>query len=374
MYFDYAATTPVLKEIKDKACQLLTKYENPSSLHIKSKEIKGEIELARDKVAAFLNTTPDHIFFTSGATESNNTVIKGFYFNNKEVKQHYFTSLIEHPSVIEPIEYLNGFDNFTSSYVSLQIILNPYELEKEVLFKSPTFASFMMANNETGTIFPIKKIASILTKHGVYLHVDATQAIGKINIDVQDLDVDSLSFSGHKIFAPKGIGVLYLKDPSSVTPLIHGGGQEKGLRCGTENVFNILALKIAINYFNTHFTEIQSHYKKCRSRFLDKLNAAAIEYILNETDGLVNIISIRFSMKGDALADILNFKYGTMISVGSACSSNKNEKKLSHVLKNYGLMDHEIQKTTRISFGPETSLADIDELVKNINNVLSVYH
>jgi len=374
MYFDYAATTPVLKEIKDNAYQLLTKYENPSSLHIKSKEIKDEIELARDKIAAFLKTTSDHIFFTSGATESNNTAIKGFYFNNKEIKQHYFTSLIEHPSVIEPIEYLNCFSNFSSSYIPLEIILNPYELEKEVLFKSPTFASFMMANNETGTIFPIKEIASVLTKHGTYLHVDATQAIGKINIDVQELDVDALSFSGHKIFAPKGIGVLYLKDPSSVAPLIHGGGQEKGLRCGTENVFNILALKIAINYFTTHFTEIQTHYKKCRSRFLAKLNTTGIEYILNETNGLVNILSIRFPMKGDALADILNFKYNTMISVGSACSSNKNEKKLSHALKNSGLMDHEIQKTTRISFGLETSLTDIDNLVKNINNVLAVYH
>lgn len=374
MYFDYAATTPVLKEIKDNAYLLLAKYENPSSLHINSKEVKNEIEMVREKVATFLNTSPDHIFFTSGATESNNTAIKGFYFNNKEVKQHYFTSLIEHPSVLEPIDYLNNFDNFSSSHIPLETILNPYELEKEVLSKAPTFASFMMANNETGTIFPIKEISSILNKHNTYLHVDATQAIGKIKIDVKDLNIDALSFSGHKMFAPKGIGILYLKNPDSVAPLIHGGGQEKGLRCGTENVFNILALKIAIDYFSNHFEEIETHYKKCRVHFLYNLKAAGIDYTLNETEGLSNILSIRFSMKGDALADILNFKYSTMISVGSACSSNKNEKKLSHVLKNCGLKDHEIQKTTRISFGPETTLTDIDKLVNNISSVLAVYH
>jgi len=375
MYFDYAATTPVLEEIKDMAFDLLCKYENPSSAHLKSKGIKEEIEATRQKVAEFLNTTPEHIFFTSGATESNNTVIKGYYYKNKGIKQHHYcTSPIEHPSVLAPIMYLNRFDDFSYNYISLQNLLNPSSFEKEVLAKAPTFCSFMLANNETGTIFPIKEIASVLNKHKTYLHVDATQAIGKIKVDAQKLGIDALSFSGHKMFAPKGIGVLYLKDPNSVTPLLHGGGQEKGVRCGTENVFAILSLKIALQYFTDHIEQIETHYKRCKSYFLQLLEVNKIDYTLNEENGLPNIISIRFPMKGDAMADILNFKYGIMISVGSACSENKNEKKLSHVLKNIGLEDHEVQKTTRISFGIKTALEDIDELVNNINNVLAVYH
>ncbi len=373
MYFDYAATTPVLSEIKEQAIELLNKYENPSSVHLKSKGVKSEIELTREKVAKLLNTNPKHIFFTSGATESNNTVIKGFYYKNKEVKHHYFTSSIEHPSVLEPIAYLNEHSDFSYSHIPLQNILDTNALERTVVEEKPTFCSFMMANNETGTIFPITEIASILHQNNSYFHIDATQAIGKIDVDVTKLNVDALSFSGHKIFAPKGIGILYLKDPDSIMPLFHGGGQEKGVRCGTENVFAILSLRIAIDYFLENFDKIEAHYNLCRTYFLSLLKQKNISFALNESEGLANILSIRFGMKGDAMADILNFKYGSMISVGSACSENKDVKKLSHVLKNMGLEDHEIQKTTRISFGIETTLEDIGKLVNNIEDVLSIY-
>lgn len=373
MYFDYAATTPVLSEIKEQAIELLNKYENPSSVHLKSQGIKNEIEETRSKVAKMLNTTPEHIFFTSGATESNNTVIKGFYYKNMGVKHTYFTSYIEHPSVLEPIQYLSSFDDVDYHQVSLKDILNLEVFETLTNKHKPSFCSFMLANNETGTIFPIEEAARILHENNTYFHVDATQAIGKITVDVKALGVDALSFSGHKIFAPKGIGVVYLKDPKSIIPLFHGGGQEKGIRCGTENVFAILSLKIAIDYFLENFVNISKHYVLCRTHFLSLLNQKGIPYHLNEAEGLKNIVSIRFPMKGDAMADILNFKYGSMISVGSACSENKSEKKLSHVLKNMGLEDHEIQRTTRISFGVNTKLKDIEQLVNNIENVLSVY-
>lgn len=373
MYFDYAATTPVLNEIKNNAHELLTRFENPSSLHVNSKVIKDEIEQTRNIVAKLINAKPHQIFFTSGATESNNTVIKGFYNKNREVKHHYFTSLIEHPSILEPIDYLNSNSNFSFEYIKTEHLLSPNLLKQHIANSSPSFASFMLANNETGTLFPIKEIGELLKENNTYFHVDATQAIGKIRVDVEELNIDALSFSGHKIFAPKGIGVLYLKDTDSIEPLIHGGGQEKGFRCGTENVFAILSLKIALEYFDKNLTAIEAHYNKCRLYFLSKLNEYNIDYTLNEDKGLPNIISIRFSIKGDALADVLNFKYNTMISVGSACSSNKNEKKLSHVLKNIGLQDHDVQKTTRISFGPNTTLENINELVKNINNVLTVF-
>ena len=374
MYFDYAATTPVLDEIKEKAAELLNKFENPSSVHLNSLALKKELFEVRKSVADFLNTTPEHIFFTSGATEANNTVIKGFYYKNSGVKQHYFTSQLEHLSVLAPIDYLNKNDDFSYDQIALKSIVDLYDFEKQVLIKHPTFCSLMLANNETGTIFPIKNISDILTKHGTYFHVDATQAVGKLKIDVQELDVDALSFSGHKIFAPKGIGVLYLKNPDAIDPLLHGGDQENGLRCGTENVFSILALKYAIDYFKENFNKLNAHYRLCRTHFLQLLDRNKIPYTLNESFGLVNILSIRFAMKGDALADILNFKYKTMISVGSACSENKEEKKLSYVLKNMGLADEEIQKTARISFGLNTTLEEVEELVKNIEDVLAVYH
>lgn len=374
MYFDFAATTPVLENIKENASQLLSKYENPSSLHLNSQRIKNEIEEARSMVANFLNASKEQIFFTSGATESNNTVIKGFYLKNEEVKHHYLTSSIEHPSVLEPVSYMNRYSNFSYDILSPEYLLNLEKLKQKVDEKPPSFCSFMMANNETGTIFPIQDISKILNDYNTFFHVDATQALGKIPIDVNKANIDALSFSGHKIFAPKGIGVLYLKDPKSVTPLIHGGGQENGIRCGTENVFAILSLKIAIEYLTNNFHDICSHYTKCRTYFLELLEFNDIPYILNENNGLTNILSVRFPMKGDAIADILNFKYGNMISVGSACSSNKNEKKLSYVLKSMGLSDTNIQKTTRISFGINTELSHIESLVNNISNVLSVYN
>ena len=289
------------------------------------------------------------------------------------MKHTYFTSYIEHPSVLEPIQYLSSFDNVTSLKIPLKEIMDVAAFNTHVAKHKPTFCSLMLANNETGTILPIQEIANISQSNNIYFHVDATQAIGKIAVDVNELGVDALSFSGHKIFAPKGIGVIYLKNPESITPLFHGGGQEKGVRCGTENVFAILSLKIAINYFLENFQDIDKHYVLCRNHFLSLLNQKGIPYTLNEKNGLTNILSIRFSMKGDAMADILNFKYGSMISVGSACSENKTEKKLSHVLKNMGLEDHEIQKTTRISFGINTKLKDIEQLVNNIEDVLSVF-
>lgn len=375
MYFDYAATTPILKEALNDVKELADSFANPSSRYQQGFLVKEKIDAVRQNIASLIGASNmENIFFTSGATESNNTVIKGFFNKNWQKRHHYITSSIEHPSVLAPIRYLEKQDKITASYLKPSELANFEGLEQTIYKNRATFLSVMGVNNETGGIFPLRDIAQVAHKQNCFFHSDCTQAISKIDIDVEELNIDAITFSGHKIFSPKGIGILYLKNPSLVEPLLHGGGQEKGIRCGTENVFAILALGQAVEYLLSHRENIKSHYQKCKRYLFALLYKNQIPFHINEANSIDSIASIRFPfIKGDTLADLLDLKYQTMVSIGSACSSNKKEEKEKSILEDIGLNKSQIRQTVRISFGVDTMIEDIEVLVSNIRNIYETY-
>ncbi len=375
MYFDNAATTPVLAEILEEAEAYLLGFANPSSKYNIGQSVKDKINQVRADVALLIGASnPENIIFTSGATESNNTAIKGFYEKWSELNHHYITTSVEHPSVLKTIENLATRGKIKATYLPPATVCDLEELNFQIAKKKATFLSVMMVNNETGQKFPIQEIGEMAAQHNCFFHVDATQGISKVKVNVEDLNIDALTFSGHKIFAPKGAGVLYLKDTLSIEPLLHGGGQERGLRCGTENVFAILAMGVAVRYILKYEDKINQHYKACKDYFISMLNQYNIPFHLNEKDAVNSILSIRFPfIKGDALMEFLDFKHNIMISTGSACGSNKKSNDNKTVLGAMGFSESEIRKTVRISFGVHTKMKDIKLLVLGIKNVFSLY-
>ncbi|MEM2462806.1 MAG: cysteine desulfurase family protein, partial [Candidatus Pacearchaeota archaeon] len=241
IYLDYAATTPVAPEVLEAMKPYFSeKYGNASSLHAFGQEARKALEDARKKIANFINARPAEIIFTSGGTESNNLAIKGIAFANKEKGKHIITSKIEHHAVLEPCKWLEK-QGFKVTYlpVNNEGIVNPEDVEKAIT-KETILVSIMHANNEIGTIQPIEEIGKICRKHKVYFHTDAVQSFGKLEIDVKKMNIDLLSASAHKIYGPKGVGLLYVNRDVKIEPIQHGGGHETGLRSGTENVAGIV--------------------------------------------------------------------------------------------------------------------------------------
>ena len=237
IYLDYNATTPIDKEVADAMLPYLYgNFGNPSSEHVLGGHAKHAIEQARGEVANLLHALPKEIVFTSCASESNNMVLKGVAHTLKEKGNHLITSRVEHPSILEPCKYLEEI-GFEVSYVSVDEfgLVNPKDIE-DLITEKTIIVSIMHANNETGTMQPIKEIAEICRRHQVLFHTDASQAIGKVPVDVKELGVDFLSLAGHKLYAPKGIGALYIKEGIEIESLIHGAGHESGRRAGTENI------------------------------------------------------------------------------------------------------------------------------------------
>lgn len=371
LYFDNAATTPLLEELSLLNEMFISKYHNPSSKYASGKEIKKEIDKVRNEIALFINTSPENIFFTSGATESNNTVIKGFYESYDSKKYHLITSAMEHPSILEPIKFLENKNRIEASYLEGYITKNSFY---NAIKPHTQFCSIMCVNNETGILNPIQEIGKIVKEKDIYFHSDMTQAIGKIDVDVKELNLDAASFSGHKINGPKGIGFLYLKDSKQITPLLHGGGQEFNFRCGTENVLGILHLGLAIEKYRSDNKRIKEHYALCKRTFLNLLDATGIVYKLHFEENLDAILSISFKgIKNDLLMSVLDYKYNTMISIGSACNSNKEDKNLSHVLLGMGVGEEEIRQTVRISFGIKTELEDIYKFVNQLVEIFNIF-
>lgn len=237
IYMDYNATTPISAEVVEAMLPFLYgNYGNPSSAHEMGKTAKKAVEEARGQVATLLNCRPSEITFTSGGSESNNMVIKGVAHTYKNKGNHIITSVIEHPAILKPLQYLESI-GYKVSYVGVDQygIVNPSDIER-LITDETILVTIMHANNETGTIQPIKAIADICKKHGVFLHTDASQSVGKIATDVSELGVDFLTIAGHKLYAPKGIGALYMREGIAIEPLIHGAGHESGRRAGTENI------------------------------------------------------------------------------------------------------------------------------------------
>lgn len=367
IYFDHAATTPLKKEVLDEMIPYLTeKYGNPSTIYSIGREAKKAIDIAREKVAKALNADISEIYFTSGGTESDNWAIKGAAYANQKKGKHIITTTIEHHAVLHVCKYLQE-QGFEVTYVPVEEngIVDPNKI-KDAIRDDTILITVMFANNEIGTIQPIKEIAKIAKEKGIIFHTDAVQAVGNIKVDVKELDVDLLSLSAHKFFGPKGVGALYIKKGTKIHPYEHGGAQEKNRRAGTENVAGIVGLGKAIELATQNIEEHNQRLIKLRDKLIDGI-LSNIDYVRLNGDRekrLPNNANFSFEfIEGESLLLLLDMK-GIAASSGSACTSGSLDP--SHVLLAIGLPHEIAHGSLRITLGDENTQEDIDYLLKEL--------
>jgi len=371
IYMDHSATSPVDKEVLEAMIPYFSdSFGNASTLYSLGREARIAMESARKKVASLIGANPEEIYFTSGGTESDNMAIKGTVNRLRNKGNHVITSSIEHPAVDETCKYLekNGFE-VTYLPVGEEGIVKVSDLEAAI--KDETILiTIMHANNEIGTIQPIAEIGEVANEKSIYFHTDAVQTVGKIPVDVNDLKVDMLSISAHKLYGPKGIGALYIRKGFRLDPLLHGGGHERGIRPGTENVPGIVGLgkacELAENKLETNLLQVT----ELRDRLITNVLGEIQESYLNghPTKRLPNNANFRFTgIEGESMVLQLDSK-GIATSTGSACSSKKLEP--SHVLLAIGLKEVDAHGSLRISLGKENTKDDIDYAVKSIKEVV----
>ena len=374
IYLDHAASTPVLQEIINEMLPYLGNlYGNPSSIHTYGIKSKIAIQIARKKVAMLIGSKPSEIFFTSGGTESDNLALKGLcksIKNYQNIKNHIITSSIEHDAILETCRYLER-DGFTVTYLKVDKdgIIDKTELKNHLNDKT-ALVSIMLANNEIGVIQPIKELSEIVHDFSkmIIFHSDAVQAVGKIPINVKELDLDSLSLSSHKINGPKGVGALYVREKVNFEPLIQGGGQESTLRSGTENVPGIVGLGKAseISMLNLKVNSQYLYY--LRDHLIRRINEEICGKILNGSleHRLPNNVNFTFlGLNGEDLLTKLD-EDGILVSTGSACSANRQQE--SHVLKAIGLNHEEISGSIRITLGIQNTIDDLEKTVIVLKN------
>lgn len=371
VYMDYAATTPVKKEVLEEMLPYFTeKFGNPSSIYKIGRESRAAIDEAREKVAKIIGSKSKEIYFTSGGSEADNWAIKGVAFANRDKGNHIITSKIEHHAVLHACEYLekHGFE-VTYLDVDEYGLVDLEQLKKAITDKT-ILITIMFANNEIGTIQPIEEIGKIARERGVYFHTDAVQAIGNIKIDVNKLNVDMLSMSAHKFYGPKGVGVLYIRDGVKIHPYVHGGAQEKNRRAGTENVAGIVGLAKALELA---YENLEEHNKKLiylRDKLIEEVTSK-IDYVrLNghpqkRLPGNVNF-SIEF-IEGEALLLSLDMM-GIAASSGSACTSGSLDP--SHVLLAIGLPHEIAHGSLRFTLGDFNTEEDVDYVVENLVKIV----
>lgn len=371
IYVDNAATTKVDSEVlKAMLPYLSEEYGNPSSIYSLGRNTKKVIEEAREKVAKVLNAKTNEIYFTAGGSESDNTALKGVAYANRKKGNHIITSKIEHPAILDTCKFLEkeGFD-ITYIDVDENGIIKLDELEKAITDKT-ILISVMFANNEIGTIQPIKEIGEIAKKHKVFFHTDAVQAVGNVKIDVQDMNIDLLSMSGHKFHGPKGVGALYVRSNVKFDKILNGGHQEKNKRAGTENISGIVGMGKAIEMA---YENIDKHIKEMtelRDYYFDEVSKN-IPYIKingdlkNRLPGNTNI-SFRF-IEGESLLINLDLK-GICASSGSACTSGSLEP--SHVLLAIGLSHEIAHGSLRVTFSKYNTKQDVDYVVQNLIEIV----
>lgn len=371
IYLDYNATTPMSPEVLDFYKDQLSLYANASSLHEDGRRAKKEIEIARKNVADLVNVLPEEIIFTSGGSESNNTVFNTMINLGKKLgKNLIVTTEIEHPCVLEASKRLADF--------GMEVVYLPvdeYGLVKEdeykaALERNPLLVSVMTANNEIGTVQDIKKLAQLAHEKGALFHTDAVQAAGKIPVDLKDWGVDYATFSGHKIYGPKGVGALFVKTGCKIEPLIRGGHQEKGYRAGTYNAPSIAAYGKAAELAKADIEHYTTHTKALR----EKLKNGLLEKIPNiKINGhpekvLPNTLDVSFpGAEGEAILLHLDL-LGVDVSTGSACASGSLEP--SHVLMATGLGPELAHGSIRFSFGKYNTESDVDYILEKFPPVI----
>jgi cysteine desulfurase len=378
-YLDNSATT----RCSDRACQLmvdlLTKdYGNPSSLHMKGIEAERFVETAKKKIAKTLRVSEKEIIFTSGGTESNNLAIIGAAMANRRAGNHIITTSIEHASVENPMEFLKeqGFD-ITYLSVDENGIISLEELE-EAVTEQTILVSMMQVNNEIGAIEPVAEAAELIKKKNpaTLIHVDAIQSYGKMYIYPKKLGIDMLSVSGHKIHGPKGSGFLWVKEKTKLKPLILGGGQQKGMRSGTENVPAIAGLGEAAEEIYENLDEKRAHLYGLKQRFIDEIEKLEGTHVNGKTgeDSAPHIVSVSFEgIRSEVLLHSLEDR-GIYVSSGSACSSNNHagKQKGSKTLRNIHLKENLLDSTLRFSFSVHTTEEEIDYALEVLGELLPV--
>lgn len=375
IYLDNAATTKVKREVVEAMMPYLTEqYYNPSSLYSHATKIKEDIEGARKIVGNFIKANSDEIYFTSSGSESNCWAIGGFchYWNVLNIKPVIITSTIEHKSILECVKNMIAdvyyVDVDKNGLIKLDVLSNL--LNDVSLWGLPLLCSFQLANNEVGTIQDIKKISTIIEQHGGLLHVDGVQAFGQVPINVNEMGIDMLSVSGHKIGCPKGIGFLYIRKGDVISPMIYGS-QMDGKRGGTENVPYIMGMAKAIelcriDYLkSTELCEKQLYFMRCLVKNFDCVINGSV------TDRLPNNINVTFpqNITGESLLYTLDLS-DIQISVGSACNSRSIEP--SYVLKEIGLTNDEAMRTIRISLPNDITYKQIDYIIGEIDKAIKL--
>ena len=365
IYLDYAATTPALPEVVDAMLPYFNeKYGNPSSLHSFGREARAAVEDARSKVADLINSNPEEIVFTSGGTESNNFALEGVLGALKGKKDHVITSKIEHHAILEPCRFLEKM-GFKVTYLDVNEhgMIDPEDVKKAVTEKT-ALVSIMHANNEIGTIEPIKEISKITRENEVYFHTDAVQTIGQIEVDVEDLGIDLLSGSAHKFYGPKGAGFLYIRRGTRMTPLLRGGEQEKNRRASTENVPGIVGMGKASEAAKQDIPNRKKHLSALQEKLIKGLSSKIPDIKLNghPKKRLPKNIDIRIKyVEGEAMLLNLDLE-GIAVSTGSACSSGTLEP--SHVLLATGVSPEEAHGSIRFSLGRLNKEEDIDRVLE----------
>ncbi|MGZ5561770.1 MAG: cysteine desulfurase NifS [Halobacteriota archaeon] len=372
IYLDHAATTPMRPEVFDAMRPyFLERFGNPSSLHSYGLDARVGVERARQQIASAIGAAPQEIIFTSGGTESDNLALRGVLQRGGK-KDHIITSAIEHPAVLETCKFIERLGHeVTYLSVDREGRINPAEVE-DAIQENTRLISIMHANNEIGSIQPIAEVGAIAASHRIYMHTDAVQSVGKIPVNVKKLNVQMLSISSHKIYGPKGVGCLYVQKGTKLTPLVFGGGHERGLRSGTENVSGIVGFGEAMRLAIEDFTD-NARIQKLRDALIDAVLREIPSTQLN--GGLVhrlpNNANFSFSyIEGESLLLRLNAK-GIAGSTGSACSSKKLEP--SHVLLAIGLSPVDAHGSLRLTLGRETTNADVryvSEVLPGIVNEL----
>ena len=366
-YLDNAATTPVDKRVLDAMLPYFSeKYGNPGSMHQKGLEAKEALEDARKKVAELIGADADEIFFTGSGTESDNLAIIGIAKEMKGKGNHIITTNIEHHAVLDTCKALEE-EGFKVTYVPVKEngIIDPKNVEKAITGKT-ILITVMYANNEIGTIQPIKEISRIAKEKGILFHTDACQAAEYLDINVNNLGVDLMTLNGSKIYGPKGVGILYAKKGVVLKPVIFGGGQEKGLRSGTENVPAIAGFAKALEIAQKEKGKEPKRLEKLRDKLIEGLKKKISEIIINGDlkNRLPNNVNIAvLGVEGESMLLHLDSK-GICASTGSACTSRSLEP--SHVIKAIGLSDEASHGSLRFSLGRHTADEDIEKVLKEL--------
>jgi cysteine desulfurase len=371
IYLDYAATTPTHPDVvKEMLPYFNDSFGNPSSIYSYGQEAKGAVEKARQQVATLIGAHDEEIVLTSGGTEADNFALEGVALVNPE-RNHIITSAIEHHAVIETCRFLErrGF-RVTYLPVDKEGLVNPTDVKNTITDKT-CLISIMHANNEIGTIQPIKELAAIAREAGVYIHTDAVQTTGQIPINVDELGIDLLSMSAHKLYGPKGVGALYIRKGTKLVPFMHGGGQERNLRGSTENVPGIVGFGKATEIAREVITGEVERQTKLRDCLIDNIleNIDGVQLNGHRTKRLPNNVNVSIDyVEGESM--LLNLDLENICaSTGSACSSSSLEA--SHVLLALGLPHEQAHSSLRFTIGKWTTKEDIDRVLEVLPTIVA---